>query len=71
MKRRDFSKLPAHAAELVALGVSVIGATGDVGSARAAMAATSTIPIVFTKTSRLRRSSASRCRKACSRSPTR
>jgi putative ABC transport system substrate-binding protein len=36
------------AAELVALKVAVIGATGDVGSARAAMAATSTIPIVFT-----------------------
>jgi putative ABC transport system substrate-binding protein len=44
----DYSKLPAHAAELVALKVAVIGATGDVGSARAAMAATSTIPIVFT-----------------------
>src|SRR5260370_34241144 len=44
----DYSKLPAHAAELVNLNVAVIGATGDVGSARAAMAATSTIPIVFT-----------------------
>jgi putative tryptophan/tyrosine transport system substrate-binding protein len=44
----DYSKLPAHAAELAALKVAVIGATGDVGSARAAMAATSTIPIVFT-----------------------
>jgi putative ABC transport system substrate-binding protein len=44
----DYSKLPAHAAELVNLKVAVIGATGDVGSARAAMAATSTIPIVFT-----------------------
>jgi putative ABC transport system substrate-binding protein len=44
----DYSRLPAMAAELVALKVAVIGATGDVGSARAAMAATSTIPIVFT-----------------------
>src|ERR1700682_4431602 len=44
----DYSKLPVHAAELVNLNVAVIGATGDVGSARAAMAATSTIPIVFT-----------------------
>jgi ABC-type uncharacterized transport system substrate-binding protein len=44
----DYSRLPAMAAELVALKVDVIGATGDVGSARAAMAATSTIPIVFT-----------------------
>jgi len=44
----DYSKLPAHATELVNLKVAVIGATGDVGSARAAMAATSTIPIVFT-----------------------
>jgi putative tryptophan/tyrosine transport system substrate-binding protein len=44
----DYSRLPALAAELVALKVAVIGATGDVGSARAAKAATSTIPIVFT-----------------------
>src|SRR5205809_4663014 len=44
----DYGKLPALAAELVNLKVAVIGATGDVGSARAAMAATSTIPIVFT-----------------------
>src|SRR5450631_1890165 len=44
----DYSLLPAHAAELVKLKVAVIGATGDVGSARAAKAATSTIPIVFT-----------------------
>src|SRR3977135_1574422 len=36
----DYSKLPAHAAELVDLKVAVIGATGDVGSARAAMAET-------------------------------
>jgi ABC-type uncharacterized transport system substrate-binding protein len=44
----DYGLLPALAAELVDLKVAVIGATGDVGSARAAMAATSTIPIVFT-----------------------
>jgi putative tryptophan/tyrosine transport system substrate-binding protein len=44
----DHGRLPAMAAELVALKVDVIGATGDVESARAAMAATSTIPIVFT-----------------------
>jgi len=44
----DYSLLPAHAVELVNLNVAVIGATGDVGSARAAMMATSTIPIVFT-----------------------
>jgi putative tryptophan/tyrosine transport system substrate-binding protein len=44
----DYNRLPALAAELVGLNVAVIGATGDVGSARAAMAATSTTPIVFT-----------------------
>jgi putative tryptophan/tyrosine transport system substrate-binding protein len=44
----DYSQLPALAAELVNLKVAVIDATGDVGSARAARAATSTIPIVFT-----------------------
>jgi putative ABC transport system substrate-binding protein len=44
----DYSRLPALAAELVDLKVAVIGATGDVASARAASAATSTIPIVFT-----------------------
>jgi putative ABC transport system substrate-binding protein len=44
----DYSRLPAMAAELAALKVSVIAATGDVASARAAKAATSTIPIVFT-----------------------
>jgi putative ABC transport system substrate-binding protein len=44
----DYSRLPALATELVALQVNVIGATGDVASARAVKAATSKIPIVFT-----------------------
>jgi putative ABC transport system substrate-binding protein len=44
----DYSVLPALAAELVALNVSAIAATGDIFSARSALAATRTIPIVFT-----------------------
>jgi putative ABC transport system substrate-binding protein len=44
----DYGRLPALAAELADLKVAVIGATGDVASARAAQAATSRIPIVFT-----------------------
>jgi len=46
--RGDYRTLPALAAELVALGAVAIAATGDVASARAAQAATRTIPIVFT-----------------------
>jgi putative ABC transport system substrate-binding protein len=46
--RGDYSKLPAMAAELAAMKVAAIAATGDIASARAAKAATSTIPIVFT-----------------------
>jgi putative ABC transport system substrate-binding protein len=46
--RGDYDRLPALAAELADAKVSVIAATGDVGSARAAKAVTTTIPIVFT-----------------------
>ncbi len=44
----EYSRLPALAAELAAMNVAAIAATGDIASARAAKAATSTIPIVFT-----------------------
>ncbi len=44
----DYGRLPALAAELVSRKVSVIAATGDIASARAAQAATTVIPIVFT-----------------------
>ncbi len=44
----DYGRLPALAAELVRRKVSVIAATGDIASARAAQSATTEIPIVFT-----------------------
>ena len=44
----DYSKLSALAAELVGLQVAVIATTGGTPVARAATAATKTIPIVFT-----------------------
>jgi putative ABC transport system substrate-binding protein len=44
----DYQALPALAAELVAKGVVVIAATGDVASARAAQDASWTVPVVFT-----------------------
>ena len=43
-----YAVLPALAAELVSMGVVAIAATGDVASARAAQAASSTVPVVFT-----------------------
>lgn len=46
--RGDYSRMPSLANELVQLNVAVIAATGDLSSARAAQAATTTIPIVFT-----------------------
>ncbi len=44
----NYEALPALAAELVAMGVVAIAATGDVASARAAQRASSTVPVVFT-----------------------
>jgi len=44
----DYGRLPQLAGELAAANVDVIAATGDIASARAAAAATKTIPIVFT-----------------------
>jgi putative ABC transport system substrate-binding protein len=44
----DYDALPALAAELIGIGVTVIAATGDVASARAAQNASSTVPVVFT-----------------------
>jgi len=44
----DYARLPQLAQDLVRGSVDVIAATGDIGSARAAMAATNSIPIVFT-----------------------
>src|SRR2546430_6968814 len=44
----NYEALPALAAELVAMGVVAIAATGDVASARAAQCASSTVPVVFT-----------------------
>jgi putative tryptophan/tyrosine transport system substrate-binding protein len=46
--RGNYEALPALAAELVAMGVVAIAATGDVASARAAQSASSTVPVVFT-----------------------
>ncbi|MHB2170171.1 ABC transporter substrate-binding protein [Alsobacter sp. R-9] len=44
----DYGRLGPMAADLAARGVSVLAATGDIASARAAQAATRTIPTVFT-----------------------
>ena len=46
--RSDYDALPALAAELVAMGVVAIAATGDVASARAAQRANRKLPVVFT-----------------------
>src|SRR5437763_5779123 len=46
--RGDYERLPMLAAELVAMGVAAIAATGDVASAHAAQRASSTVPVVFT-----------------------
>ena len=44
----QYDRLPEIAVDLVRRGVAVIAATGGVPSVRAAQAATSTVPIVFT-----------------------
>src|SRR5438105_10134012 len=44
----DYDRLPAFATEFASRKVNVIAATGGEPSSRAAKAATSTIPIVFT-----------------------
>ena len=44
----DYDALPALAADLIGIGVTVIAATGDVASARAAQNASSAVPVVFT-----------------------
>ena len=44
----EYAQLPVLAAELAAMKVDAIAATGDIASARAAKAATNSIPIVFT-----------------------
>jgi len=46
--RGDYQALPRLAAELVAMGVVTVAATGDVASARAAQAASDSVPVVFT-----------------------
>src|SRR5437870_9854944 len=43
----DYDRLPALASDLVRRGISVITATGNAQTIRAAKAATTTIPIVF------------------------
>jgi putative ABC transport system substrate-binding protein len=45
--RGDYGRLPALASDLLGRGVTVLTATGGDASARAAKAATSTIPILF------------------------